>query len=285
MDKKKQQKEYYPLVMTIGGSDSSGGAGIQADLRTFNALGAYGCSAVSAVVSSSPLKTALQISIGKDLLVSQIESVMQAMPVKYVKSEMLMDAESIKALAEAAKRFRWTLICDPMLTDWDGNSFLSDGAVEALKEFLFPAAAWIMPNLPEAEQLIGKKIVGKSALISAAAELNRKYKCNVVITGGKGSGREALDVVCCEKELYQMSAPRLELDSPEVSHGIGGTFSAAFTAALAMKLAWKDALREAKAFVLGSLREAVELSDQVQAMYPPTEDCIDFVKIAKVLNK
>ena len=71
----------------------------------------------------------------------------------------------------------------------------------------------------------------------------------------------------------------------EAAHGIGGTFSAAFTAALAMKLAWKDALREAKACVLGSLREAVELSDQVQAMYPPTEDCIDFVKISKVLNK
>ena len=282
MAKKKQQATLYPVAMTIAGSDSGGGAGVQADLRTFNALGVYGCSAISAITSQNPRAVTAVLEVDSATIAAQIDAVMQEIPVKFVKSGMLPNAVAIAAVAAATTKYRWNLVCDPVMVSTCGASLQQQSALQTMCEKLLPVCSWLTPNLPEAERICGRSIADLADQDAAAREISDRYGCQVVIKGGHADGDEAVDVICHRGEIFHAVSPRLELSSEVVSHGSGCTFSAALTAALALGMSWREAICEAKAFVLGSLRECVDLSRSLQAMYPPTEDSIGLIKLIPV---
>ena len=170
MTKNNPKNEIYPAALSIAGSDSGGGAGIQADLRTFNAFGVYGCTAITAVTSQNPKKVARIDAIPAEGVVSQIETVLEAIRVRCAKTGMLFSAEIVSAVAACMARHELPLVVDPVMVSTSGSMLLKEDAVEALKNELFPLADWITPNLPEAELLLGRKLKGEADYIDAARE-------------------------------------------------------------------------------------------------------------------
>lgn len=281
MMKNNPKNKIYPAALTIAGSDSGGGAGIQADLRTFNAFGVYGCTAVTAVTSQNPKRVTRIDPVAAEGVSAQIDAVMDAVAIRHAKSGMLFSAEIVEAVADAVKRHKLPLVLDPVMVSTSGSVLLEQSAIEALKKELLPLAEWITPNLPEAELLLGRKLCSERDCLDAARECHEKWGASILLKSGHApAGKFADDFVCREGQLYRLRSRRL----PErgCSHGTGCTLSAAITAALALEMPWKNALCEAKAFVLGSMEEFVEIGRGVTAMYPPVEDRIDQVRLEKV---
>lgn len=281
-EKKNKTVELYPSALTIAGSDSGGGAGIQADLRTFNAYGIYGCSAITAVTAQNPLEVTGIVNIPAAEVVRQIDTVMREIPVKFAKSGMLPDSDCISAVADAAARHQLELVCDPVMVATSGGSLQKKEALAVLKKELLPKAKWITPNVPEAEMILNRKISNADAQQSAAKELFEKFGCNVLLKGGHLNCRKtALDIVCFKGDIFSLKSPAVELDTVSESHGSGCTLSAAITAGFAMGMSWQNALLDAKAFVLGSMRETAQIGPDIFAMYPPTLDCTGEVALTK----
>ena len=281
-NKKNAPVEYYPSAMTIAGSDSGGGAGIEADLRTFNALGVYGCAAVTAVTAQNPLGISRVDLIPGAGVAAQIEAVASAVALRCVKTGMLGSAENVRAVAEAVKKFKLKMICDPVMISTSGKKLLDEEGIELMQKELLPLAQWITPNIPEAEFLLGKKNFSGEALAQAALELSGKFGTNVLLKGGHDEkSKRAVDYVCYKGELFSLSTPKVKLP-PCASHGTGCTLSAAMTALTALNFSWSDMLQDAKAFVYGSLRENVEIGVDINAMYPPVDDALEFVEMIRL---
>ncbi|MBR2344549.1 MAG: bifunctional hydroxymethylpyrimidine kinase/phosphomethylpyrimidine kinase [Lentisphaeria bacterium] len=279
--KNNDKSQFYPVALTIAGSDSGGGAGIAADLRTFNALGVYGCCAVTAVTAQNPAAVRRIDALAAASVTAQINAVMENIAVTCCKTGMLFTAENVLAVAAAVKEHKLKLICDPVMVSTSGSKLLQNDAIEVIKSQLLPQAAWITPNIPEAELLLGRKIISDQDAGDAAGELANRFGCAVLLKGGHASGPQSCDFVARENKLYTLTSPRL--DVPKLTgHGTGCTLSAALTAALALGLPWKRALCESKAFVFGSLSQSVEIGKKIHAMYPPVEDSIGMVKLAEV---
>ena len=267
----------FPAVMTIAGSDSGGGAGIQADLRTFNAFNVYGCSAITAVTAQNPDAVRKVDIMTPECVNAQINAVLEAFPVKFAKTGMLADRSIIKCASDAVRKYRLQLVVDP-----SGARLLEKEAVSAVKELLFPLAAWITPNIPEAELLCGWSLKTKSDFAAAARFLYEQYRCNVILKGGHASAEDrACDVVCFEGEIYLLTSPAADV-SGNTSHGTGCTLSAALTANLALKKSWQESVISAKAFVYGSLMENRYLSDTLSQMYVPTENYFNKVDLKRL---
>ena len=274
-DKKNTSVEFYPAALTISGSDSGGGSGIQADLRTFNAYGIFGCSAITSISAQNPLETAGIVNIPASAIALQIDTVLKEIPVKYAKCGTLPDANSISAVADAVNKHHLFLICDPTKKIVQSKDML-----DTLKKELLPICKWFTPNIPEAEMILQRKIKDFNAMKSAALELFESTGCNIILKGGYLENTvHASDAVCVKGEVFTLKSPVAELDSASESHGRGCTFSAALTAGFAMGMDWKNSLTDAKAFVLGSLRETAMIGPDIFAMYPPTEDCRHEVKL------
>ena len=264
---------FLPSVLTIAGSDSGGGAGIQADLRTFNYFKVYGCSVITAVTAQNP-----DAVLGVDVLSvpsvkKQLDAVLELFPVRFVKTGMLANAGIIECVSQNVKKHGLQLILDPVMVSTSGAKLLEDSAVSALKELLFPLAQWITPNVPEAELICGCEIKTRDDLIFAAEYIYRQYKCSCLLKSGhiiSASGK-AEDIACYRGKLFSLSTPAVKI-SGNTSHGTGCTLSAAITAALAQGKNWQDALVSAKAFVCGSLCQSRFLSDTLSQMYPPEEN-------------
>ena len=272
--RKKQLEKSYPAALTISGSDSGGGAGIQADLRTFNAYGIFGCSAITAVTAQNPLEITGIVNIPAEAVALQINTVLKEIPLKFAKTGMLPDASVVEVTAEAAKKHKLFLICDPVSTSSSGAVLQKKDTLAALKKYLFPICKWITPNIPEAEAILNKKIRDFNAMKSAALELFETTGCNILLKGGHlENSANASDAVCVKGEIYTLKSPSVELDTNAESHGCGCTLSAALTAGFAMGMDWKNSLIDAKAFTLGSMRETAMIGNDIFAMYPPTEDC------------
>lgn len=278
--KKTSKNQFYPAAMTVAGSDSSGGAGIAADLRTFNALGVYGCCAITAVTAQNPAAVRRIDPLPAAGVTAQIDAVMENIAVRYCKSGMLFSAENVHAVAEAVKKHSLKLVCDPVMISTSGTHLLKDDAIAAVKEELLPLAEWITPNIPEAEMLWGEKISGMENMKEAALALAEKFACSVWLKGGHSSGSGCIDIIVRDRKVYTLTTPRLDV-APLTTHGTGCTLSAAFAATLALELPWKRAVCESRAFVYGSLAQSVEIGRKVSAMYPPVEDSIQFVKLAE----
>jgi len=269
---KKTCDEFYPVALTVAGSDSGGGAGIQADLRTFNAFGVFGCSAVTAVTSQNPLEVRRIDALPRESVRTQMEAVLDKLAVRWAKSGMLADAGIVEEVAAIVKSRKLPLVCDPVMVSTSGARLLEPDAAERVRELLLPVAKWITPNLPEAELLLGRSIGSFSECADAAKELFDLCGASVLLkTGHACYTDEAADVICRDGRLYTLSAPRIDTP-PCAPHGTGCTLSAALAAALAVGASWKQAVCEAKAFVLGSLSENACIGEGIFAMYPPVTD-------------
>lgn len=282
MSRNNREIELYPTALTIAGSDSGGGAGIEADLRTFNAFGVYGCVALTAITSQNPLEVRRVDPVPAAGVRCQIETVMDEIPVRFAKSGMLCDAAIVETVADVVEARGLHLICDPVMVSTSGAKLLADDAVERVRNRLIPVADWITPNIPEAELLLGRRLSGPEDYRAAALECYERWGVSVLLkTGHARGGRSAVDFVCRDGELFRLGSPRIP-DADAASHGTGCTLSAALAAAFALELPWEQALCEAKAFVLGSLREFVMIAPKIPAMYPPVEDSVGQVRLEPV---
>lgn len=258
-----------PAVLTIAGSDSGGGAGIQTDLRTFNAFRVYGCSAITAVTAQNPNEVRQVDILSAEAVRAQIETVLDAVSVRFAKTGMLANCSIIECTAQVVAERNLQLVADPVMVSTSGAQLLEASAVSAMKEYLLPLASWVTPNIPEAELICNKKISSPEALAEAALMLYEQYKCNVILKSGHlGNTQEATDIVCCEGKLFALSSPRIPVTG-NTAHGTGCTLSAALAANLALGRRWEEALTAAKGFVYGALAEKVFLSDELCQMYLP----------------
>ena len=268
---KSDEREFYPVALTIAGSDSGGGAGIQADLRTFAAFGVFGCSAITAITAQNPRKVTRVDAVPATGVNAQIQAVLSTMAVRAVKTGMLFNAEIIETVATCLDGKNLSLVLDPVMVSTSGTRLLEEDAIAVLKDKLLPQASWITPNIQEAELLLEREIKTKDEAISAAVEFGHRWDCSVILKAGHLDVKSDVvaDVVYHEEKTYELSSPRVK--DNKAAHGTGCTLSSALVAALALGVPWKKALRMAKGFVYGSLNECISIGTGVEAMYPPTE--------------
>ncbi len=240
-------------IATIAGSDPSGGAGLQADLRVFTLLGAYGQAVPTALTIQNSLGVKKFVPLEASLVKEQLEAIFEDLSPKAVKTGMLPSAEVVHVVAEVLETHRPLLVIDPVVVSSSGALLMEEGTLTALKERLFPLASVITPNLPEAAALLEKKDVSLAedvarALLSLGPQA-------VVLKGGHASGDKAVDLVCAQGEIRFLKTSRI---MGEVGHGTGCTFSAALTVFLAQGLPVHEAAQRAKDFVYLALLAAKE---------------------------
>lgn len=235
------------IVMTIAGSDSGGGAGIQADLKTFQELGVFGTSAITAVTAQNTLGVEGIFPVDEEFVVQQMLAVLKDMPVRAIKTGMLFSAEIIEAVAAELASKDILLVIDPVMIAKGGAALLQTNAVLALKKHLLPIATIITPNVPEAAELSGVTISSAADMEKAAHVLLQSgVKC-VVMKGGHLDGEKARDAIYfADGTSFMMESKRI---STNQTHGTGCTFSAALTAFLGKGFEMKEAIIEAKKFV------------------------------------
>lgn len=236
------------IVMTIAGSDSGGGAGIQADLKTFQELKVFGTSAITALTAQNTLGVEGIYPATVEFVKQQIHAILADFDVKAIKTGMLFSSEIIHAVGDALKNVSIPLVVDPVMIAKGGAPLLQNEAVTALKEVLLPIATVITPNLPEAEVLTGIEIKTNEDKEKAAKHiLNLGMQC-VVMKGGHTENQVYAidDVYFRDGTSFQMQSPRIQTKN---THGTGCTFSAAITAFLGRGFSLKEAIIEAKKFV------------------------------------
>lgn len=242
----------YPAVLTIAGSDSGGGAGIQADLKTFAAFDVFGASAITCVTAQNPDAVTGVAALDPDMVRRQIRAVFDGFPVAAIKTGMLYQAEIIVAVAdELAAHPRAPLVVDPVMIATSGGRLLRPDAIAALGERVLPLATVMTPNLPEAEALWGRGITTRDDLIAAARALAARYGTACVVKGGHlEAGAQVADVLCEGGEIRIFETPRI---AARETHGTGCTFSAALAAGLARGRTLAVAVADAQRFVARAL--------------------------------
>jgi hydroxymethylpyrimidine/phosphomethylpyrimidine kinase len=243
-----------PIALTIAGSDSGGGAGIQADLKTFSALGVYGASVITAVTAQDTQRVYGFVELAPEFVAQQIDAVLSDIGADAVKTGMLASAPVIEAVAERLKHWNVDkLVVDPVMVAKGGDKLLRDDAIEALKTRLLPLALVVTPNLPEAEALTGRSIVSWDDTRDAARAIHAMGAANVVIKGGHRESDVATDVLFDGTDFRDLSAARVDTTS---THGTGCTFASAMAATLAKGEPVQQAFAVAKAYVTKALQEA-----------------------------
>ena len=256
-----------PVALTIAGSDSSAGAGIQADLKTFNALGVYGITAVTCVVAETPGKVSHIEPISAEIVREQIEVLAKSFPIAAIKTGLLCSGEIIAAVARAlvdlARKsavrtdssrgeIDIPLVIDPVMVATSGDPLLRPDAIKLYETKLFPLATLITPNLDETSQLLGEKIKDRQSMERAARALSKKYEVSILLKGGHLAGSKAIDLLFHRGKLTEFAAPFIR---GVATHGTGCTYSAAITAGLASGLSLEASIRRAKKFVTDSIRQ------------------------------
>jgi len=246
------------IALTIAGSDSSGGAGIQADLKTFSALGVYGASVITALTAQNTLGVQGIHDVPPDFVARQMESVFSDLAVNAVKIGMLSVPATIDAVAGGLARFSGPVVLDPVMVAASGDTLLTEAAIATLKTHLMPRADLLTPNLPEAAQLLGRAIARNEAEMEEQGEALLGMGARaVLIKGGHGEGPEAVDLLVLPDETIRFAAPRI---ASRNSHGTGCTLSSAIAAGLAKDFTLREAVSAAKAYVHGAILDADRLS-------------------------
>ena len=246
-----------PTALTIAGSDSSAGAGIQADLKTFTALGVYGLTAVTCVVAEVPGKVSRIEPVTEKMVREQVEVLLKNFRVGAIKTGLLCSADIICAVAQAIhasvrkRPRRVPVVIDPVMIATSGDRLLEFEAVESYKTKLFPLATLITPNLDEATLLLETTIKDRKQMKNAAKSLVKKYCASVLLKGGHLRGDKAIDLLFHHAELTEFSVPFVR---GVETHGTGCTYSAAITAGLASGFSLEQAIRRAKKFVTESIK-------------------------------
>ncbi len=248
-----------PRALTIAGSDSGGGAGIQADLKTFAALGVFGTSAVTAITAQNTLGVTAVAEVPIEVINDQIDAVVSDIGVDAVKTGMLSSAEIVGCVAEAVERLELSpLVVDPVMVAATGAQLLRDDAVESVKERLVPLATVITPNIPEAEVLTGIEIETIEDMELAGGELVALSADAAVVKGGHledGSGR-VTDVLVTREGVTRFTSLRIDTTS---NHGTGCTFASAIAAHLAHGLDLTRAVDTAQRFVWNAMANATPI--------------------------
>jgi hydroxymethylpyrimidine/phosphomethylpyrimidine kinase len=245
-----------PIALTIAGSDSSAGAGIQADLKTFAALGVYGLTAVTCVVAELPGRVSRIESVTPGMVREQIEVLLKNFHIEAIKTGLLCSAEIVCATAKAIQHSHRMfgrhvpLVVDPVMIATSCDRLLEAAAIDAYKTELFPLATLITPNLDEAGLLLSVRIKGRQQMRKAAKALASKFGSSVLLKGGHLQGDNAIDLLFHNGRLTEFSAPFVRHIS---THGTGCTYSAAITAGLACGLSLEQAIKRAKRFVTRSI--------------------------------
>jgi hydroxymethylpyrimidine/phosphomethylpyrimidine kinase len=244
----------YHRALTIAGSDSGGGAGIQADLKTFSALGCYGMSVITAVTAQNTRTVSGIHAVPPTFAAEQMDAVLADIGTDAVKIGMLFSAELIEIVAEKLRKYRVAnIVLDPVMVAKSGDKLLRDDAIEALKQYLIPLAAVITPNLPEAAVLLGRAAIQKDDM-AAAAEALADFGCrSVLLKGGHLKGSQSTDCLYLapEKRTVFLDAPRLDTVN---THGTGCTLSSAVAAYLARGHDIESAVRKAKDYIGAAIR-------------------------------
>jgi hydroxymethylpyrimidine/phosphomethylpyrimidine kinase len=244
-------------ALTIAGSDSGGGAGIQADLKTFAAHGVFGTSAITAVTAQNTLGVAAWQALPADLVTAQIEAVAGDLGVHAVKTGMLATAAIVEAVAAAIASLDLPLVVvDPVMIAKGGDRLLEEEAVFALRAELIPRARIVTPNIPEAEVLTDLRIDSIAGMREAGARILALGPRVVLITGGHLAGDECIDVACTRDGTFELRGVRVPGTS---THGTGCTLAAAIAANLALGLEDRVAMDRAKTYVEGAIRHAPHL--------------------------
>jgi hydroxymethylpyrimidine/phosphomethylpyrimidine kinase len=254
----RQSAATVPVALTIAGSDSSAGAGIQADLKTFSALGVYGLTAVTCVVAEIPGKVSRIEQVSARMVRDQIEVLEKNFQIGAIKTGLLCSAEIVSAVAKALRGIeslrgrRIPLVIDPVMIASSGDRLLEAAAIDAYMDQLFPLATLITPNLDEAALLIGTEIKDREQIEKATKALARKYRTAILLKGGHLRGDNAIDLLFHKNKLTEFSARFVR---GVATHGTGCTYSAAIAAGLACGLVLEKAIGQAKKFVTKSIAE------------------------------
>jgi hydroxymethylpyrimidine/phosphomethylpyrimidine kinase len=248
-----------PIAVTIAGSDSGGGAGVQADLKTFSALGVYGASVLTALTAQNTLGVQGIHDVPAEFVAQQIDSVFSDLRVAAVKIGMLSRTGVIEAVAAGLDRHKArNVVLDPVMVATSGDRLLSPDAVEAIRSVLMPRALLVTPNLPEAAALLD------SGIATTEAEVRRQGEAilalgarSVLMKGGHGTSAESVDLLVARDGIERLAAPRVATRN---THGTGCTLSAAIAAGLARGLGLREAVVEAKAYVQAAIGAADTLS-------------------------
>jgi hydroxymethylpyrimidine/phosphomethylpyrimidine kinase len=246
-----------PLALTIAGSDSGGGAGIQADLKTFSALGVYGASVVTALTAQNTKGVHAIHQVPAQFITAQMDAVFSDFRVGAVKIGMLGSAAASAAVGAALRQYRpHNVVLDPVLAASSGEKLLSADALDALRT-LIAQADLVTPNLSEAAILTGtEEATGEEEMYAQAQKIRALGASAVLIKGGHGSGSESVDLLVGDASRTRLAMPRIDTRN---THGTGCTLTAAIAAGLAKKLSLKDAVGEAKVYITAALKAADRL--------------------------
>lgn len=243
-------------ALTIAGSDSCGGAGIQADIKTMTANGVYAMSAVTALTAQNTTGVTGIMEVTPDFLKEQIKAVVEDIFPDAVKTGMVSSAALIKVIAESVKNYYLkNLVVDPVMVATSGAKLLKDDAIQTLKEELLPLATVITPNIPEAEVLTGLKITTPEEMETAAKKINASFGCAVLLKGGHNMN-DANDFLYDGKEGTWFMGKRI--NNPN-THGTGCTLSSAIASGLAKGKNLKDSVKDAKDYISGALSAMLDL--------------------------
>lgn len=246
-----------PRVLTIAGSDSSGGAGIQADLKTFTVLGVYGASAITALTAQSTTGVSGIHAVPAEFVRAQIDAVMTDIGADAAKTGMLANRDIVLAVAAAVREHAIpNLVVDPVLLAQSGAALLEEDARAALRDRLVPLACLVTPNAPEASALLGIEVSSVADLREAARRFVAAGARAVLVKGGHLGGDESVDVFHDGRGFEELRAPRIA--TPH-THGTGCTLSAAIAAGLARGHDLADAVRRAKRFVTGAIERGLAI--------------------------
>ncbi len=242
------------VVLTIAGSDCSAGAGLQADLKTFSALGLYGLTAVTCVVAEVPGKVSRIDPVDARTVREQIELLLASFPIGAIKTGLLFSPEIVETVAAVLEcsAGKIPLVVDPVMIATSGDALLQPAAVESYRVRLFPRALLVTPNMAEAAALTGRPVHDLEEMKAAGNELARRYGTRFLLKGGNLRGDSAIDLLCDGSSVVEFSAPFVSRVS---THGTGCTYSAAIAARLALGDSLEEAIARAKNFVSRAIRE------------------------------
>ncbi len=248
-----------PIAVTIAGSDSSGGAGIQADLKTFSALGVYGASVIAALTAQNTRGVTGIHDVPAQFIAAQIDALFSDLDVGAVKIGMLSQPVAIRAVADGLEKYRQeTIVLDPVMVAASGDRLLAPEAIEVLRTVLIPRALLLTPNLPEAAALLETTVAETEAQMQEQGEkLLALGPRAVLMKGGHGTSIESVDLLIEPDAVARLSAERIVTDN---THGTGCTLSSAIAAGLAKGLGLAEAVRQAKAYLTAAVAAADGLS-------------------------
>src|SRR5262245_9186800 len=247
------------IALTIAGSDSSGGAGIQADLKTFSALGVYGASVITALTAQNTQGVTAIHAVPPDFITAQMDAVFSDLVVDVVKTGMLGSEAAIVAVANGLSAWPGPpLVLDPVMVAGSGDPLLDEGAEFALLSHLIPLADILTPNLPEAARLLGASQAVDEKMMVRQGELLLSFGPKAILMkGGHGTGPEAVDIFLDGSNIVRLAADRIHTQN---THGTGCTLASAIAAYLAAGSSLLDAVREAKAYLTNAISQADRLS-------------------------